>query len=1552
MATPSLESIFEAITPDNIKNIPVIKHTMQDFIDNLEANSKIARQIISLYDTEKYSDDSKIIQNAKQRVRNGLYLLYVNTLYKCLQNISTSKEVNKILNTFNYINSPLKKFQDANNITSSITPITTNPSIADLTPPEQASYFATSGASRNINSDESSTETEISSRKYIQKSDATIGKAECDVNTTFATTVINNEYISSNREFSQKVGTQDGLKYIYAFAKYIETGSVENDFTVDEVNPFIVHYEGSLNSTIFNSIVKAMAHPVGWTYDYTTVFTIALRDYFGIEFIYKFTKLEVQDQSGNFCVFTDKTKEEIFDQFRTEINPKTQLPFTDDEISRQVSVVENRHVYDYQYWEDQNGYSHQLISFDDKDEHILYRDGAKQLIYYTIYEDYVNGLKLPERVFDEKWSLNMEMTADVRFLYSDEIEQEEEFQIGWIRDSDHEIQPTEASFNEDKNMFKVVGEPYVYVQGVDESRNRCLNHNSVNKAAEKHVATLELNQDYDGTITVYDDDGNSETVNCIKNRNIIANGEIDYWNSKVNYSRNDYVVHNGLIFKSLMNNNTNEPKMANMFEINTTSDLNEYILYNGYYYKSLSENNDSVPTDQTKWIFSNLTQKTSETRYDYYDENVNYELNSAFFYDGKIYLVTFRDATNSVKFESVIPDCNLENRLHSLEIIYDEPLRNVYPIYSSENIYTLNNKVIHDGKVYRCKVNSYDIQNGEQIESHSVYGISVDNEDVWERSFENPYYFKITSKVWKDSTTYKLNDIVSYNETNYISLKDLNFGVLPGTDDEYWTEYDWQHVNYNIIQNSKVEIDTHKLKGEYYTVEYNGGGEKSESFWFRTSGLNSNSEQYYINVPIVYTDESEKVPGYGVLITGHNEAKSTVYVEVSDRYNNVLKTTANCDNSGNFRVRVNTTHLEKGKAKVYCYARKLNGTYEFKRFIEFNYLNNFDKSPNFCGLLKYKENIKDNTVLPEIEPIFQIQNMINFNSNSEIEHVRIGEQRDGSFAPGQTWVPDYFSKLDHETKDAYLEDYTDNLIIDNKNNILKDKIIHGNIIDGIDYWKSNYNFLDEDVFVNYGRNHEYIYSYGIDSLTDDYVPLRSEQLKYIQSCVGYIEYHDKDGNVVEFDDEKLKNNEITFVRYYISERDNIRYEEDEFEELKNRYNRTHDAYTSDFIIMTSDKCVQESFDISFVGRDYYLYTTQEGQHEVKDEECYLYSTDGFYFNTNEYSARGTAEVKTKEDDYKYYNDVIMYKYDNENTIYDRDYSADINQVDDSEVHAQLDDGHFLHVEGFKFSHGSEGEKTAVNVYPDSNVDIKEVKPEVTATFDRTKNYYVNDTIDLYVYTNTDDLEFILSDGIKINGNSENSLVKINCLESGPASITINAYNQDVLVKTITLDLIVLKRYITPILSEFDVLRKNSEFEIHLEHNVDDYRVYFNEEKLQLLFRRNDLLRFKCLRPADSTAITFIGSLHNIDVCESQIDISIADIYLNVDLTPREAYESDVFEIGYSTDADDIDVRITEFELGFKPDVEYVEMYEGDDLALEYNCNSDENINISIDEQKN
>ena len=1551
MATPSLTSIFEAITPENIKNIPVVKHTMDIFLENLEANSKISRKIISLYDTEKYSDDSEEITASKQRIRNGLYLLYTNTLYKCLQSMSSSKEINKILNKFNYINSPLRRYQELHGITAENQNIEENPSV-----------------SKNTSKKNSSTpEFSYIIDDYIQKSDSVIGKEAYDLSSSFASTVINNEYISSNREFNQKVGTSNGLKYIYAFAKYIETGEVENDLSIEEINPFLVHYEGSLNSTIFKDIMKVLAHPLGWAYDYTTVFTVALRDYFGIEFTYTFNRLEISDTSGNFYVFTDKSLEDVYESFETRINPKTQQVFTKEEILKQVSVVEGRHVYDYQYWEDSAGYGHQLISFDDKDEHIIYNDTSKQLIYYSTYEDYVNGLKNPEKVFDSSWKLDIDMKADVKFLYKDDIEHELDFHIGWVRDKDHSIGPSEFIENENKNKFKVCGEPYVFVQGIDESRNRCKNYSEVNSSIFNHIAKLELNQDYDGKIIVEDVEGNSVSVNCLKNINIIQNGEINYYNNKFVYSKGDFCVYQGLIYKSLTDNNDSVPELFREYTGEVFFDLNSYVYYDEKFYRSLVDHNaDNEITDQTKFIRSNITKMNLRRPYGFYDRDFNYSPGIYFVYNDIIYLVTEKDAVNSVPFESIVP-CSSFNKEFNLERIFFEHTGKNYAYDEYDNLetYFKDQIVVYNNTLYRCKVDYITINDNGVQNNIAIRNIPVTNTDVWE-IVDNANIFEIDIKTrdYEKTRIYNTNDKVSYEQKNYRCLADNVKNITPDSDPNVWKVYGWELYNKSLVHNSTVEIDTHELKGSKYKLTYDGN-DSSENFYYITEGLNSNNYDYYINVPIVYShnnnddystsDDNENLKqGYGILITGHNKDLKTVYIEVQDIYKNSAQATANCDNKGNFKVRIETTEMEPGYGKIIYYSKDINQKKIFKKEFEFSFLNKFDKSPNFCGILEYNDSV--NIVNePITESIYLINQMINFNSNSSIEHVTIGEQRDGSFAPEQTYLPYYMSSLEKNKEDQYLEDYTDNRIINIEDNPLKDKIIHGNIIDGIDYWKSFYTDLDEDVFVDYGFNHDYLISYYFDSKTEEFVPNINDQLSYIRSFIGYIDYLDENGNKVEYNEKDLKEGKQKFHRYYISERDQRVLEESEFNELRDLYYRSKPAYTSDFIVMTSDRYVQEDFEINAVGKNYYLYT------EPKDndyEQQYLYSSDGFYFYTEGYN-RGTIYIKDKQSDFKQFNDANLLDLSDISDV-EANWNYRIKEAEKKNDQRNtlqynlLSNHHYLDVEGFEFINTVENNRHIITIKPDLELTKSEDEYiSISAIYDKTISYYIDDILIVNVGSNADEIDVITSDGLEIyKSNLNNTQIKFLCTKSGNQSITFNALKDGKIKNSKTLDIIILKHYINITYSGPEYLRKNSEFTLTLDHNVEDYTVLFNNDLLELTHRRNTKLEFKCLRPTELTTITFEGLVREQKRCENVYSLHINEIYLNVDTTPIEVYEGDDFELPYSTDADSADVTITEFKLELEPDLEKVEVYEGDDIKFNYICNSDENINISVTEQKN
>jgi len=434
MSIPSLKSIFEAITPENIKDIPVVRIGMEIFINVLEKNSEISRKIRSLYDNELRPDDDPKIIRAKEKIKQGLYMYYTSNLYHCLNNLTQSKSIQSSLKKFGYDKSKLFKPADEN---------------------------------------------------------------------------INTEFISSFRNFTQMVGTENAIDYMYTFARYLETGTLENDLEIQKTGePFIIHYEGALNRQIFDSITRPLSHPIGWCYTYTTMFTVMLHDYFGIEVKYIFTKLEIVSQDGrSYIVFTDKTSEDVYADFRQRINPSTNYPFTDDEIAKNVQIFIKK-VIDYQYWED-GVYVNRLITFDD--DTVIYLNGRTGVIYYTTYEDYVLGLKNPKSVFNEHYLIT-EVTTDIKFLYTDVIEEfEKYFDISRIRDDNHQIADSQYFEDNNANALNVTGSEYQFVPGYDES---------IDKVTEfdldeyKHLARLTYSQDYNGTLLIKDDYNNFMIIPC------------------------------------------------------------------------------------------------------------------------------------------------------------------------------------------------------------------------------------------------------------------------------------------------------------------------------------------------------------------------------------------------------------------------------------------------------------------------------------------------------------------------------------------------------------------------------------------------------------------------------------------------------------------------------------------------------------------------------------------------------------------------------------------------------------------------------------------------------------------------------------------------------------------------------------------------------------------------------------------------------------------------------------------------------------------------------
>jgi hypothetical protein len=82
-----LKNIFEAITPDNIKNIQIIKDSMDIFIQILEENSKESIDIFNSFKNES--------------IREELYRVYLDDLYNILKSVQTNEKIIKHITDYN-----------------------------------------------------------------------------------------------------------------------------------------------------------------------------------------------------------------------------------------------------------------------------------------------------------------------------------------------------------------------------------------------------------------------------------------------------------------------------------------------------------------------------------------------------------------------------------------------------------------------------------------------------------------------------------------------------------------------------------------------------------------------------------------------------------------------------------------------------------------------------------------------------------------------------------------------------------------------------------------------------------------------------------------------------------------------------------------------------------------------------------------------------------------------------------------------------------------------------------------------------------------------------------------------------------------------------------------------------------------------------------------------------------------------------------------------------------------------------------------------------------
>lgn len=200
-----LSVIFDAIIPDNIRNLPLVKKCSEVFIEQLNRNSTISKRISKLYDVDSTTwvkrdsngnitevDDSEFVSNAKKILKMGLLYTYLNFIFTHVSKIQKNSSV-----------------------------------ISDIR------------------------ENQYDSPLYNNVYD-----------------FLNSEYLGGLRYYQQCAGTEQAIKYMYAFTKYLETGVLTYDLVLEKMGVFNLAYSGSLNKDMFIGFNKNISHPCGWLCEY------------------------------------------------------------------------------------------------------------------------------------------------------------------------------------------------------------------------------------------------------------------------------------------------------------------------------------------------------------------------------------------------------------------------------------------------------------------------------------------------------------------------------------------------------------------------------------------------------------------------------------------------------------------------------------------------------------------------------------------------------------------------------------------------------------------------------------------------------------------------------------------------------------------------------------------------------------------------------------------------------------------------------------------------------------------------------------------------------------------------------------------------------------------------------------------------------------------------------------------------------------------------------------------------------------------------------------
>lgn len=261
----NLLSIFNAITPDNIKGIPVISESMQIFIELLEEYGKISIDI-----------KEALSENTDDVISEELAKIYMYDYYSMIENLRSNKYV-------------VKQFKEWNNA---------------LTPNLYPEGLPEVGGKNLIGFFTIGEETENPDKIIVDDNTVEYNKDPLSFRLNeLSKNILSNkpENYFVNREFKQSKGLKKSINYIYDMINKSLNAEEERralEFT-ETGKPFELKINGSISKNVYKESVGYIAHPLGFTYDYTYISELRFIDRFGMKKYYKVNQLEVRCLYGN-----------------------------------------------------------------------------------------------------------------------------------------------------------------------------------------------------------------------------------------------------------------------------------------------------------------------------------------------------------------------------------------------------------------------------------------------------------------------------------------------------------------------------------------------------------------------------------------------------------------------------------------------------------------------------------------------------------------------------------------------------------------------------------------------------------------------------------------------------------------------------------------------------------------------------------------------------------------------------------------------------------------------------------------------------------------------------------------------------------------------------------------------------------------------------------------------------------------------------------------------------------------------------------------------------